>query len=201
MLFLVAALVLSASEDGQITENFTGRVLDGSNDRLARVERLGVSKRSPQAIVVMRGCGPVDAGSTHRFLTWAGAWDDVRACLAVDGRAHVPELRAGFGVVYGKVHEVRDEAVRLLGGVALRAVCGDRVFAGRSDARGRFWTMLPAGHCRIESAASGFRPYDSAIVSVREGAAEVVSVRMRPWGLLDRIGELAGSVQGMFRNN
>lgn len=202
MLFWAMALVLSSTDDSKITENFTGRVLDGSNDRLTRIERVDISKRSVRSIVVLQGCGPVEEGTTHEFLTWAGAWDDVRACLAVDGRPHVPELPAGFGVVYGKVHEVlRDASERLAGGVALKATCGDRVFAGRSDARGRFWTMLPAGHCSVEAVSEGYRPLGRADVIVREIEAEVLGVRLRSWGILERIEEWAGSVRGMFAND
>jgi hypothetical protein len=202
MLFWAVALVLSGTDETKITENFTGRVLDGSNARLTRVERVDVSKRSVRSIVVLQGCGPVEVGSSHEFLTWAGAGEDVQACLAVDGRPHVPELPAGFGVVYGKVHEVlRDASERQAVGVALKATCGDRVFAGRSDARGRFWTMLPAGHCRVEASSEGYRPAGRADVIVRESEAEVLGVRIRPWGILEKIEEWAGSVRGIFANN
>lgn len=198
MWFWTAFVAFSGVDDNKITENFTGRVLDGSNDRLVRVERKDVSKRSSLAIVVLEGCGPLDAGTSHEFLIWSGGWEDVRPCLAIDGRPPMRELPVGFGVVYGRIYEIRTDSERVLGGFALKVTCGERVFTGRSDARGRFWTMLPAGHCRIEAEVDGFRPYDkSPSVYVREGVAEVVGVRMQPWGLLDRIEEWAGS---MFSN-
>jgi hypothetical protein len=202
MLFSAIALVLSGMDETRITENFTGRVLDGSNDRLTRVERVDVSRRSVRSIVGLQGCGPVEVGTSHEFLTWAGAAEDVLACLAVDGRPHVPELPSGFGVVYGVVHEVsRDASERVAGGVALKAACGDRVFAGKSDARGRFWTMLPAGHCTVLAASEGYRPAGRADVIVRESEAEVMGVRIRPWGILEKIEEWAGSVRDIFSNN
>ena len=204
MWFWAALLAFSGADDSGITENFTGRVLDGSNDRLVRVERRDVSRRSPHAIVVLEGCGVLDVSEPHEFLIWAGGWEDVRACLAVDGRpSPARELAAGFGVVYGAVAAVRDDSHRSMGGVSVRATCGERTFIGKADTRGRFWTMLPAGHCRLEGVAEGYRPYDKAgpSVNVREGAAEVVRVRMRTWGLLDRIEEWAGTVRGMFPNN
>jgi hypothetical protein len=154
---------------------------------------------------VLQGCAPVEEGSLHEFLTWGGAsHEDIRACLAVDGRPHVPELQPGFGVVYGKVFEVArgdDAAGRLASGVALKATCGDRVFAGKSDSRGRFWTMLPAGHCRLEAVSDGYKSVERADVIVREGTAEILGVRIRPWGILERIEEWAGSVRGMFAND
>jgi len=192
MLFAVAVLAnLSAFENG-VTENFTGRVLDGSNDRLIRVER-----KARRSIVVLRDCGPLEPGSWHEFAIWAGGWEDVRPCLAVNGRppAHLSRtLPSGFGIIYGQVQMVDEDSTRLLGNASILVRCGDKVWNGKSDRRGRFWTALPAGSCLLEATADGHRPIEEKgrTVAVREGSVGTVLVSMRVWGMRERI-------EGWFR--
>ncbi len=200
MLLAAAILVVLTANENDVTENFTGRVLDGSNDRLIRVERKPVAGKRPTSVVVLQDCGPLEPGSLHQFAIWAGGWEDVRPCLAVNGRPPEPlsrNLPAGFGVLYGQVRIVDDQSSRLLPSAPVEIRCGDKTWTGKTDRSGRFWTMLPAGHCRVEGMADGFRPYDpnGLPVLVRGSAVDFALVKMKPWGLIDRI---EGLFQSLF---
>jgi hypothetical protein len=202
MLLLLALFTMNEIE---VVENFTGRVLEGSNDRLLRVERKPVEGRGPaSAVVVLQDCGPLPAGATYEFGIWAGGWEDVRPCLSVNGRPPAAVLRglpAGFGVVYGQVRSFDEHASWLVKNVEVEVHCGEKVWKGKADHRGRFWTMLPAGHCRMDGIVDGYKNYEDSgsAVTVRSGLVEASIVKLRPWGWQEKMEYLGSRIRGIFR--
>lgn len=193
-----ALLVILTAEIEPVTENFTGKVLDGSTTTLLRVER-GQDKRKPESIVVLEDCGPLETGSVHEFAVWAGSKDAVLPCLAVNGKPPMSIQRrmpAGFGVIYGQVRTLdgNSNTVKQFPGAPVEVRCGDKVWNGQTDRRGRFWTMLPAGTCYLDHQVAGYRPIDVAPTpfQVQEGRVGAVLLRLEPWGFKERI-------EGLFR--
>ena len=192
MLFAAFVLAFLTASDNEVTENFTGRVLEGSNDRLIRVERKPMPGKRPTSIVVLENCGPLEPGTLHEFVIWAGTWEDVRPCLAVNGRPPQPIMRslpAGFGVLYGQVKVVEEDTSRRLALAPVEIRCGDKLWTGKADRSGRFWTMLPAGHCRVDRAGDGYRTIEpeGKQVAVRDRAVEFAVVQVKLWGLRQRV--------------
>lgn len=189
-----ALLVVLTMEIEPVTENFTGKVLDGSTTTLLRVER-GQDKRKAESIVVLEDCGPLELGSIHEFAVWAGSSKDaVLPCLAVNGKPPASlqrRLPSGFGLIYGEIRALdgNSNTVKQLSGAPVEVRCGDKVWHGKADRRGRFWTMLPAGTCYLDHQMSGYRPVEPtpAAFQVVEGRVGDVQLRLEPWGLKERL--------------
>ncbi|BDC52177.1 hypothetical protein F183_A44920 [Bryobacterales bacterium F-183] len=196
-----AILVFLTLDAEAVTENFTGKVLDGSTSKLLRIER-GQDKRRPESIVVVEDCGPADVGSVHEFTVWANSKDAVLACLAIDGKPPVSIQRrmapTGFGVVFGEVRSI-DRATgtaKPMPSASVEVRCGDKIWNGHTDRHGRFWTPLPSGTCFLDHHVDGYRAIDPvpAPFVVREQQVGGIRLRIAPWGIKDRLEELIRDV-------
>ena len=201
MQFAAVILALFTCSSSEVAENFTGRVLEGSNDRLLRVERKAAfpsAKRTAPAVVVLQDCGPLRPGASYEFSIWAGSFEEVRPCLAVNGKAPTSVTRgmpSEYGVLYGRVKVVEEtDAAKRVGQTSVEVRCGDRVWSGKVDRSGRFWTMAPPGQCRVIGELSGYAPLQEqgAMVEVPSGGVAYSLVELKSWRIWDR-------VESMFR--
>jgi hypothetical protein len=198
MQFVAAVLALFTWSGNEVAENFTGRVLEGSNDRLLRVERrpaVAGAKRAAHAVMVLQDCGPLPPGSTYEFSIWAGSFEEVRPCLAVNGKPPVSVTRgmpAEFGVLYGRVKVEDASGAKRIGQASVEVRCGDRVWSGKVDRGGRFWTMAPPGQCRVIGALDGFAPVEElgSAAEVPSGGVAFTLVELKPWRIWDKVESL-----------
>lgn len=193
MQFFAVILACFTLPAGEVAENFTGRVLEGSNDRLLRVERLiAGDRRMARPVVVLRDCGPLAPGAVHEFTVWAdSAAGEVLPCLSVNGRppeAVTRGMPADFGVLYGRVKFSDPEPHLRVEKTTVEVRCGDRVWSGQVDRTGRFWSMAPPGGCSVTASFAGHLPVrdDGWKVEIARGGVAFVQIEMKPWGVLDR---------------
>lgn len=198
MQFAAAVLALFTWSASEVAENFTGRVLEGSNDRLLRVERkpsFPLPRRAAPAVVVLQDCGALPPGSTYEFSIWAGSFEEVRPCLAVNGKPPASVTRgmpSEFGVLYGRVKVEDAGGAKRIGQATVEVRCGDRVWSGKVDRSGRFWTMAPPGQCRVTSALDGFASVEEqgAAAEVPSGGVAFTLVELKPWRIWDKVESL-----------